>query len=118
VRVGELADQPDQVLAQCGERGHGRRSRADRLGRPVHPRRAAVEEELFLRAEVVEHRLHRHVGLGGDLGDGHRLEAVGLEEAPGDAADLGTSPGLLARATVREITHSAYYIDGPCSMQA
>ena len=46
------------------------------VGRAVHPRRAPVEEELFLRREVVEHRLDGDVGLARDVGDGHGVEAA------------------------------------------
>ena len=48
--------------------------------------------------EVVEDRLLRDVGGGGDLGDGDRVEAAFGEQAAGRGGDRLAGGALLARA--------------------
>ena len=51
------ADLVDEVGAQGDQRRDAGLPPAHRVGRAVHPGRPPVEEEVFLRGEVVEHRL-------------------------------------------------------------
>jgi hypothetical protein len=58
----------------------------------------AIEEELFLRLEVVEDRRDRDVGGGGHLRHGHVVEAALDEHFRGDVGDREAALGFLALA--------------------
>lgn len=58
----------------------------------------AIEDQILLAAEVVEHRLPGDIGLIGDVCDGHLVEAVFDEQARCDLGDRLTRHFLLAVA--------------------
>jgi hypothetical protein len=95
------------VGAEGGQRGDARPAAAHRIGEAVQPGSAALEEEVFLRGEVVEDRLDGDIGLAGDVRDGHRVEPTVGEHPLRHRADLLAGPRLLARSTVHQVTHSA-----------
>ena len=76
---------------QTTERGEDRLARRAATGSPRRAPRALgnlVEEEIFLRREVVEDGLLRDAGLGGDLGDRDLVEAALDEQAHRHVGDL------------------------------
>ena len=103
----------EEVLVPTGDEvvDHGRGQRAEDVehraaGRALgdvrdEPRDALFatgEGQVHLRREVIEDRLLRHVGGGGDLGDGDVLEpALGEQPAGGGGNRLPRDP-LLAGA--------------------
>ena len=88
----QLGDDVDEVrrAAPTAVATEGSRSRTASAGR-VDPGRAPVEEELFLRGEVVEHRLDGDVGLAGDVGDRHGRRSRARRRAA--ARPSGSAPG-------------------------
>ena len=76
----QLAERVEDRLA-VGPRPDRLRERPRALG-------DLVEEEILLRREVIEDRLLRHAGLGGDLGDGNLVEATLDEQAHRHVGDL------------------------------
>jgi hypothetical protein len=103
----DLGEQPARGQHGAPEGGQDRlayRPRADRLDQPGAEGLEPEEEEVFLVREVVEHRGGGDLGLAGDLGHRHPVEAPVGEQSPSRVGDQ--LAGLLLLTFAESLGHA------------
>jgi len=81
------------VTTDRGEQALAGRAGGNGVGKATDDVLGPVEDQVLLAREVIRHGHLRHPGGVGDLGDGHRVEAVGREQRHRGRGD--GPPGLL-----------------------